>query len=321
MDLVFLRFQVIEIFANEIEGAVLFRFGEVAERYVETHVAQLLQPLLAAGLTPRFDGSFTNGEASVGNHQIDGVIDRVAKSLAPRAGSGGAVEAEQNRLGYLEIEVVVLAVEAFAEEDAFPGGNVEKDHLARFAVTNLDCIDQALVQVGRNRDAVGQDVNGLRPFDAEQRFRRGKFERAAVLPETIEAPRAQFAETIFRDVRAVVFDREQYQKSRGTGLRQHALRHLIDRIALHLASANRAISAARARPQQPHVIPDLGGSGDRGARVARRVFLANSDGRGDAIDLIHGRLFHAFEKLARVGGEGFDVAPLAFGINGVEGEG
>src|ERR1043166_1494001 len=32
------------------------------------------------------------------------------------------------------------------------------------------------------------------------------------------------------------------------------------------------------------------------------------------------RLVHAFEKLARVPAEGLDVAPLAFRINGVEGE-
>ena len=41
----------------------------------------------------------------------------------------------------------------------------------------------------------------------------------------------------------------------------------------------------------------------------------------DAFNLIDLRLFHAFEELARVGGERFDVSPLALGLDGVERQG
>src|SRR5208337_3368251 len=41
-------------------------------------------------------------------------------------------------------------------------------------------------------------------------------------------------------------------------------------------------------------------------------------GRGDAVDLVHGGLFHAVEELAGVGRKRLDVAPLPLGVDGVE---
>ena len=50
------------------------------------------------------------------------------------------------------------------------------------------------------------------------------------------------------------------------------------------------------------------------------VFLLDGDGRGDALDGIDKRLVHAVEELPDVRGESFDVAALAFCVEGVEGE-
>ena len=52
----------------------------------------------------------------------------------------------------------------------------------------------------------------------------------------------------------------------------------------------------------------------------RSGFLLDGDGGRQALDQIHIRLFHQLQKLARVGGERFHIAPLPFGIQGVEGE-
>ena len=41
---------------------------------------------------------------------------------------------------------------------------------------------------------------------------------------------------------------------------------------------------------------------------------------GMPVDAVHLRLVHAIEELPRVGGERLDVAALAFGVDGVEGE-
>ena len=65
--------------------------------------------------------------------------------------------------------------------------------------------------------------------------------------------------------------------------------------------------------EQLQVIIQLGHGADCRARAANRIGLVNGDGRRHAIDFVDRRLVHAVQKLPRVGGEGFDVAALAFG--------
>src|SRR5690625_7395705 len=68
------------------------------------------------------------------------------------------------------------------------------------------------------------------------------------------------------------------------------------------------------------VIVPLGHGADGGAGGSHRVALLDSNGRGHTVDAVDSGLVHAVEKLARVSGEGFHVAPLAFGVNGVKGQ-
>jgi hypothetical protein len=75
-----------------------------------------------------------------------------------------------------------------------------------------------------------------------------------------------------------------------------------------------------ARPQQAHVIVDLGDGGDGRARVLRRGLLLDRDRRREPVDLVDVGLLHHLEELARIGRERFDIASLALGIDRVEGE-
>src|SRR5258708_4426822 len=56
-----------------------------------------------------------------------------------------------------------------------------------------------------------------------------------------------------------------------------------------------------------------------GARGPRGGFLLDGDRGGEAFDDVDLRALHLVEELARVGREGFDVAALALGVNGVKG--
>ena len=49
--------------------------------------------------------------------------------------------------------------------------------------------------------------------------------------------------------------------------------------------------------------------------------MLDGDGGREAVDGVDVGALHLVEELAGVGGKGFDVAALAFGVNGVEGEG
>ena len=82
----------------------------------------------------------------------------------------------------------------------------------------------------------------------------------------------------------------------------------------------RAARRADAREQQAQVVVDLGDRADGGARVVRGRLLLDRDRRRQALDVVDVRLLHHRQELARVGRQRLDVAALALGVDGVEGE-
>jgi len=176
------------------------------------------------------------------------------------------------------------------------------------------------VSIGRDGDAVGEDGDWLVPVDIEERFGGGEFEDRAVLPEAIEAAGAEFGEAFAGRLARFVSHGIEHEIGRAFVLGEHGLRDQVDGVFDDAAPADGAEGAAGARPEEAHEVVNFGGGGDGGAGVAGGVFLADGDAGGDAIDLIDLGLFHAFEELAGVGGEGFDVAALAFSVDGVERE-
>src|SRR3546814_4747092 len=77
---------------------------------------------------------------------------------------------------------------------------------------------------------------------------------------------------------------------------------------------------ADARPEEAHIDVDLCNRGDGGARVAAGRLLLDGDGGGETLDMLDIGLLHHLQKLARISGEGFNIAPLPLRIDGVEGK-
>ncbi len=92
-------------------------------------------------------------------------------------------------------------------------------------------------------------------------------------------------------------------------------------VVLDDSAAVEAGDGAAAGVEQAEVVVDFCCGGDGGAGVAGLIFLLDGDGGGEAVHVVDVGLFDALEELAGVGGEGFDVTALAFGVDGVEGEG
>src|ERR1700728_4524368 len=68
------------------------------------------------------------------------------------------------------------------------------------------------------------------------------------------------------------------------------------------------------------IVVELGDGADGGAGGPAGGFLLDGDGGGEAVDGVDVGALHLIEELAGGGGEGLDVATLAFGVDGVEGE-
>ena len=73
--------------------------------------------------------------------------------------------------------------------------------------------------------------------------------------------------------------------------------------------------------QSGQVVGDLGDRADGATGGAYGIGLTECDGGRDALDAVDAGPIHPLEELAGVRAEGFGIAALAFGVEGVEGEG
>ena len=93
---------------------------------------------------------------------------------------------------------------------------------------------------------------------------------------------------------------------------------LLFRIAHHLFSANVGISLGCSSIKQAKEVINLGRRANRASWVLVGRLLFDADNGTKACNFINIRSFHVAKKVAGIGAEGFDVATLTFGINGIE---
>ena len=113
-------------------------------------------------------------------------------------------------------------------------------------------------------------------------------------------------------------DRRKQLHARLFFKRHQPVNDLVDGLLVNLLAAFRTVRRTDARPQQAHVVVDLGDRADRRTRVLRGGLLVDGDGRRKTIDVVHIRLVHLAEELPRVAGQRFNVAALTLGVDGVE---
>ena len=99
-----------------------------------------------------------------------------------------------------------------------------------------------------------------------------------------------------------------------------ALDDLVGGLARDGAAAVGAVRLADGGVEEAEVVVDLGDGADGGAGAAAGGLLLDGDGGAEAVDGVDVGPLHLVEELAGVGGEGLDVAALALGVDGVEGE-
>ncbi len=95
---------------------------------------------------------------------------------------------------------------------------------------------------------------------------------------------------------------------------------LLHRLALDDLAALGTVRHADARPQQTHVVVDLGDRADGRARVAVRRLLVDRHRGAQALDEVDVGAVDLAEELARVRAQRLDVAALALGEDRVERE-
>ena len=192
---------------------------------------------------------------------------------------------------------------------------------------------RAVCQTQRRFEGLGEPLGGIR-FHAKavnDRFhcvlafriehRQGvEFVDAAIDTHAYEALSRELLK--FGGVFALARIDERRQQHGGRALRQ--AHDLIDHLAHGLGrEVDEMIRAARdpgAREEHAQVVVDFRDGANGGARIMRGGLLLDRDRGREALDAIDVGLVHHREKLTRIGGERFDITPLPFRIQGIEGK-
>ncbi len=263
------------------------------------------------------------GQRQLGmDHDACGIEELdLAQPVALRAGARRVVEGEQARLELGEREGAHRAGEARGEQVCATQVHLHRERApVGVGQRGLEGLRQAAAQIGAHLDAVDHDLDVV----AAPLLERGQgveLHHLAVDAHAHETLRAQIGEQVALLALAPGHHRGEDHQLSVLGQCQHVVHHL--RHALRLERVLRMVGAVRragTRVEQAQVVVDLGDRADGGARVVAGRLLLDRDRRRQALDEVDVGLFHQLQELAGVGRQRLDVAALALGVEGVEGE-
>ncbi len=271
---------------------------------------------------PAVDGA--GGQAQLGEgddaRRVEGF--HLAQAVAGRTGAGGVVEAEQARLQRAHAARADRAGVG-GGKGLFPSGvQVQRQGAAlRQLQRGLEAFGQPLAAVGAHAQPVHDHVQV--PGAVRRGRRRAAVQRLddAVDADPHEAQRLQAAAFGRQVVLPGAGHRRQDGHAAVLGTGQDLVHHLADALRPQRQVVVRAVGGADPGVQQAQVVVDLGDRAHGRARVVAGGLLFDGDGGRQAGDDVHVGLVHHLQELPRVGRQAFDVAALAFGVQGVEGQG
>ncbi|MNS57973.1 hypothetical protein D3C72_908780 [compost metagenome] len=326
-----------------IKHPVLVRIAHVLPGHAQRHararrvLLQFVLAFLVGRRGPRLDGAFHQGLVFVGDDQAEVDADHAAKAPARFAGAQRRIEREAagQRVGVFDVAVgAVQAVAVFPDMRVVAVGvhDVDGQVPGSHAQRGVQRFHDALAFGAGKAEAVLDDVQdaaffagvlgGFRFLGAFRGLGDGGARHGGFLGvhAGIALLLKKAAYFVFGEVGGHG-DGKGHHQARVAGHGGAFGQRVVDgvgRIAPDHLAATPAVQPGAAREQQFQVVVQLGHCADRAARAAHRVGLVNGDGGQDAFDAVNLRLVHAVQELARIGREGFHVAPLALGVEGVE---
>ncbi len=193
------------------------------------------------------------------------------------------------------------------------------DELARaLAKGELDGLRDAGARRGLHRDAIEHELDGVLPLlvDGGEGVQTMNL---AVDAHAHEAARRQIGEDV-TELALAVRDERREKEHGPPRQREHVGRDLLAAAAAHRLATRGAVLHPRTRPEDAHVVVELGDRPDGGARVRRGALLLDGDGRREPAQPFHRGPVQATQELARVRRERLDVASLPLRVEGVERE-
>ena len=305
--------------------ARLLREARVRRLRIEAVVVgERLDHLVVVGIppVPAAHRAVRKRELGVGDHAVRVEELFHAEPVTARAGAERVVEGEEPWLELGHRIAADPAGELVREHELFARRAVEEGDTRRAlaeAERRLEGFREPLLQVRAHLEPVHDRIDRMLLLGVE--LRHGvELHVLAIDARTHEALAAQFLDRLL--VLALAPGNDRRSECNGSALRQgkHLVHHLAHGLGREVEAVVRAARDACAREEEAQVIVDLGHRADGRARVVGRRFLLDRNRGREPFDRIHVRLLHHRQELPRVGRQRLDVAALALGIDGVEGE-
>ena len=295
---------------------------QVAREAVEKLLEVVEEPL--PGARPRQDRAVGDADRVVGDEQVGVHRHARPESRALGAGAERCVERERARLDLGELDGVAVRAGQLLGEGAprgIPGlvDDVDRDEAVGQAQRRLERVGEAREDVLAGDESVDDDRDVVLELLLEDR-RVAELDLLAIDDRARVAARGEILEQV-DELALLLRDHRAHDLVARARLERHELvGDLLHGLLLDALTAFGAVRYSDARPQQSHVVVDLGDRADRGPRVAVGGLLVDGDRRTQSFDEVHVGPVDLAEELPGVGGERLDVAALALGEDGVEGE-
>ena len=245
-----------------------------------------------------------------------------AETVAGRAGAHRVVEREQAWLQLLQAVAAYRAGEIGGEHQFFlfrlvhPG---DAGEAAGELQGGLEGFRETQFQVVTHLEAVDHGLDTVFAVQFQVRY-LVQLMNLTVDTGADEALGVEFRQQLVVFALAGRYHRGQKHQAAAFGQAQYLVHHLAHGLGLERQVVLRTARGTGSGEQQPQIVVDLGDGADRGPGIVGRGLLFDGDGRRQSLDMVHIRLFHHRQKLARVGGEGLHVAALPLGVDGIEGQ-
>ncbi len=267
---------------------------------------------------PGLDGALPQRFVPVRHDEVRIDLQPRPEPVAGRAGAVGRIEGKEAGRELLEAEAARGAGVELAEHRLGPFGADDDDALPDLE-RRFDRLRQAALAVRVPAHPVHDHLDRVGPL-LIQGDRLVQIPDHAVHPRADEALALDVAEHLgVLPLPAADDGREDGQVRPGPAL-QHAAHDLLRRLPADRHPTAGAVGGPGPGEEHAEIVVDLRLGRHRGARVGSRGTLLDGDGGREPLDGFHLRLLQPLEELPGIRGEALDVAPLALGVEGVEGQ-
>jgi hypothetical protein len=272
---------------------------------------------------PRTDRALRQRLVLVRDHRVDVHLDRAPEAAARRTRAERRVEREEVRRRRAVLDVARRAVQRARELQRAAVLEPQRRAVASETQRLLRGAEYARTFDASGDEAVGDDVERKRRKGVG--YRTDAFadvaDDARPVDQAREARGAQTLGLLDEWQSPGRRQRKRQRDARSGGKRLDGVGEVARVLDGDDVAARPAVKRRRFGEEQLQVVRHLRHRADGRARRADGVRLLDGDRGRQVVDPVDGRPRHAFEELARVGGERLDVAAPSLGVERVEHQG